>query len=288
MRPRQWVKNLFVLAPLVFAKDLFKPEVFLRAVAAFAIFSLLVGSVYILNDLVDADADRKHPTKRHRPIASGVVSPGVARVAALLLVIVSLSGATALSLGVAACSIAYLLNNLAYSLRIKHVSYLDVGSIALGFVLRVVAGSFAVSTPSHPVRPSFYLILCTTLMALFLGFGKRRHELKVNAAKARASLEGYDPRTLSFLLYALGAINVGVYVTYTFDPTTIAFFHTHYFWLTTPFAVVGILLFIRLVRDESRLESPTDEMLRNVPFMMTFVLWVATILVLVYRLRPSP
>jgi 4-hydroxybenzoate polyprenyltransferase len=287
LRPKQWVKNLFVLAPLVFAKNLFQPSVLLSAVAAFFVFSLLAGAIYTINDLVDADADRRHPTKRHRPIAAGVVPPSVARVVAVGLVVGSLAAASALSLGVAACAFAYLVNNLAYSLRIKHVPYLDVASIALGFVLRVVAGSYAVSTPAHPVRPSFYLIACTALLALFLGFGKRRHELKVNAAKARAALEAYDARTLTAALYGLGLVTVAVYVMYTLDPATTDFFHTRYLWLTTPFVANGILIFVHLVRDESRLDSPTDEMLRNVPFVLNLVLWAITIVTIVYKLRPA-
>ncbi len=282
MRPKQWVKNIFVIAPLVFAKDLFKPEVFLRALAAFFVFSLLAGAIYIINDVVDADDDRRHPTKKHRPIAAGLVPPGTAKVAATILVIGSLASASALSLGVAACALAYLVNNLAYSLRIKHVPYLDVGSIALGFVLRVLAGSYAVS-----VRPSFYIIACTALLALFLGFGKRRHELKVNQAKARASLEAYDPRALSIALYLLGVLTVAGYVMYTLDPVTIAFFHTPYLWVTTPFVVIELAIFVKLVRDESRLESPTDAILNHVPFILVFVLWTVVMLTLVYKLRPS-
>lgn len=287
LRPRQWVKNLFVLAPLVFAKNLFQPAVLMNAVAAFFTFSFLAGAIYTINDLVDAEADRRHPTKRHRPIAAGIVPPGVAKVTAVVLVVGALSGAVAIGLGVALCAFAYLVNNLAYSLRIKHVPYLDVVSIALGFVLRVVAGSYAVSTPTHPVRPSFYLIACTALLALFLGFGKRRHELKVNAAKARAALEAYSPRTLDVALYALGLITVAVYVMYTLDPATMAFFRTRYLWLTTPFVINGIVMFIRLVRDDRSLDSPTDEMLRNVPFVLNLVLWAATIIVIVYKLRPA-
>jgi 4-hydroxybenzoate polyprenyltransferase len=173
-------------------------------------------------------------------------------------------------------------NNLAYSLRIKHVPYLDVSSIALGFVLRVLAGSYAVS-----VRPSFYIIACTALLALFLGFGKRRHELKVNQAKARASLEAYNPKTLTFALYLLGVLTVAGYVAYTLDPQTIAFFHTPHLWVTTPFVVIELWIFVRLVRDENRLESPTDAILNHVPFILVLVMYAVLIVTLVYKLRPS-
>lgn len=287
MRPKQWFKNVFVLAPIVFAKNLFHAEVLLRALAAFVVFSFLAGAIYTLNDVVDVEADRNHPTKCKRPIAAGVVSERQATLFGAALVLLSLGGALALGLGVLVAALAYLLNNIAYTFRVKHVPYLDVASIAAGFVLRVVAGSYAVSTAEHPVRPSFYLIACTALLAMFLGFGKRRHELKVHAAKARSSLDEYDPKTLDRLLYALAALCVATYVAYTLDPATMAFFHTTYLWATTPFVLVGIGLFLSIARDESKLESPTDEMLKNVPFMMTLVLYAITVVAIVYKLRPG-
>jgi decaprenyl-phosphate phosphoribosyltransferase len=285
-RPKQWVKNLFVLAPIVFAKNLFHADVLLRALSAFFVFSFLAGAIYTLNDVVDVEADRNHPTKCKRPIAAGVVSERQATIAGALLVIASLSGAAALGLGVALAALAYLLNNLAYTFRLKHVPYVDVASIAVGFVLRVVAGSYAVSTADNPVRPSVYLLACTALLALFLGFGKRRHELKVHQSKARATLDSYRPATLDALLFGLGALCVGTYVAYTLDPDTMAFFHTAHLWATTPFVVVGIALFLSLARDESRLDSPTDEMLKNVPFVLNLILYGITVITIVYKLRP--
>jgi 4-hydroxybenzoate polyprenyltransferase len=241
-----------------------------------------------MNDVADADEDRQSETKRHRPIAAGVVPPGVATLFGVVLATGSIAGACALGLGVALSAAAYLGNNLAYTFYIKkHVPYLDVASIALGFVLRVVAGSYAASTATHAVRPSFYITGCTALLALFLGFGKRRHELKVSGSKARRSLEGYNPRTLTAALYALGALTVPAYVLWTLDAYTAHFFGTHYLWLTTPFVVFGILMFIRLVRDERRLESPTDEMIRNVPFMLNLMLWGIAIIAIIYQLRPT-
>lgn len=287
LRPRQWFKNVFVLAPVVFAKNLFLPEVLLRAVAGFLTFSLLAGAVYIINDLADIEADRNHPTKKFRPIPSGGVPLNAARGAAVVLVAVALGGGFALDVGVGLCALAYLINNLAYSFWIKHVPYLDVSSISAGFVLRVVAGCYAVSTAAHPVRPSLYIILCTALLSLFQALGKRRHELKVNAAKGRRSLEGYNEKTLTAVLYLVGVATVISYVLYTLDPTTAAFFHTRYLWLTTPFVLVGMGMFIQLVRDEKRLESPTDSMIRNVPFVLNLVAYAATIIMVVYRLRPS-
>jgi decaprenyl-phosphate phosphoribosyltransferase len=287
MRPKQWFKNVFVLAPIVFAKNLFHAEVLLRALAAFFVFSLLAGAIYTLNDVVDVEADRNHPTKCKRPIAAGIVSEKQATSFGVALVLLSLAGAWALGLGVLLAALAYLVNNIAYTFRIKHVPYVDVGSIATGFVLRVVAGCYAVSTVENPVRPSFYLLACTALLALYLGFGKRRHELKVHESKARAALDDYDPKTLDRLLMVLAVMSVGTYVAYTLDPATMAFFHTTYLWATTPFVVVGIGLFLSIARDESKLDSPTDEILKNVPFMLNLIFYAITVVVIVYKLRPS-
>lgn len=259
----------------------------LRALAAFFVFSLLAGAIYTLNDVVDVEADRNHPTKCKRPIAAGLVSEKQATWFGIALVLVSLAGAWLLGVGVLLVSLAYLLNNVAYTFRIKHVPYLDVASIALGFVLRVIAGCYAVSTAAHPVRPSFYLIACTALLALFLGFGKRRHELKVHDSKARASLNHYDPKTLDRLLNVLAVLCVLSYTAYTLDPATMAFFHSSYLWATTPFVIVGIALFLSIARDERKLESPTDEMLKHVPFMLNLIFYVLTVIAIVYKLRPS-
>lgn len=287
MRPKQWFKNVFVLAPIVFAKNLFHAEVLLRALAAFFAFSLLASAIYTLNDVVDVEADRNHPTKCKRPIAAGIVSERQATIFGVMLVITSLTGSGLLGLGVLLAALAYLLNNVAYTFRIKHVPYLDVGSIALGFVLRVVAGCYAVSTAENPVRPSFYLLACTGLLALYLGFGKRRHELKVHESKARASLEDYNPKTLDRLLVILALLSVGTYVAYTLDPATMQFFHSTYLWATTPFVIVGISLFLMIARDESKLDSPTDEILKNVPFMLNLIFYAITVVVIVYKLRPT-
>lgn len=290
MRPKQWVKNLFVLAPVVFAKNLFQEQVLLRALLAFGIFSVLAGAIYTINDLVDVEEDRSHPTKRNRPIASGEVPEGVAKASAGVMIALSLGGAAWLDRRVAAVALAYLLKDLAYSLRpfrLKQVAYLDVALIAAGFVLRVLAGCYAVSTPAHPVSPSLYLLGCTAFLALFLGFGKRYHELRVNASKSRTALDAYRPDALKATLWGTALATVGVYLAWTLDPPSQLRFASEYLWTTTPFVLFAIGRFVRLLDSESG-ESPTDAMLRDVPFVLTLVAWAALILVLVYRLRPTP
>jgi 4-hydroxybenzoate polyprenyltransferase len=283
MRPHQWVKNLFVLAPIVFAKHLTDPVLIRSAIGAFAAFCLLAGAVYTLNDLVDVAADRLHPVKRYRPIASGRVPEAAARVLAVVLVLVALGGAVIQNVGFAAVAASYFALNLAYSLRLKKIAYLDVGCIALGFVLRVVAGGFATGT-----HLSGFMVACTALLALFLGFGKRRHELaSANATKQRAALEAYSPGALTVALAVTGVASVVTYLAYTLDHDTQRFFQAEWLWVTTAHPLFGVLRFLQLVRGRPKAESPTQEMLRDTPFVLNLVMWVIEVVAIVYRLRPS-
>lgn len=285
MRPHQWLKNAFVLAPVVFAKDIFRAKFLLSAGAAFLVFCLLAGAVYTMNDLVDVEADRVHPVKRKRPIPSGRVPLGLAKILASGLVVVSLGGAFVLDWRFGAVAAAYFLLNVAYSFRLKKVAYVDVGCIAAGFVLRVIAGGYATG-----VNVSNYLLACTLLLALFLGFGKRRHELAQaahNAKKQRAALEAYTPAALTTALAITGVATVGTYLAYTLDRQTQAFFQTDWLWMTTAFTLLGMGRFLQLVTSSPKAESPTQEMLRDVPFILVLVGWVAVILTIVYRLKPG-
>jgi len=281
MRPHQWVKNLFVLAPVVFGKELTNPKFIMKALGAFGIFCLLAGAVYTLNDLVDAPADRVHPVKRFRPIASGRVPVPLAKAMIVVLVITALGGAALGPLPFFFVALAYFVQNVAYSFALKRIAYLDVGFIALGFVLRVLAGGYATQT-----SVSGYLIATTALLALFLGFGKRRHELaSANAGKQRAALEAYSPRTLTIALAITGFTTVAVYLAYTLDAKTQAFFKTPWLWITAIHALFGVVRFLQLVVARPKAESPTQEMLRDVPFMLNFILWVIEVFVLVYQVR---
>jgi len=284
MRPHQWVKNVFVLAPVVFAKDFFRLDLILPAFSAFGVFCLLASAVYTMNDLVDVEADRAHPVKRFRPIASGRVSIAAARMMAVGLVVVSLAGAVALSLPFAVVAASYFALNIAYSFRLKKVAYIDVGCIAAGFVLRVVAGGFATQ-----IHVTWYLLVCTALLALFLGFGKRRHELaqSANPTKARAALEAYTPRALTLALALTGTATIATYVAYTLDPATRAFFKSDWLWATTPFTVVGVVRFLQLVAGRPKSESPTQEMLRDGLFVFNIIAWAVVVFAIVYRLRPA-
>ncbi|MBW2522996.1 MAG: decaprenyl-phosphate phosphoribosyltransferase [Deltaproteobacteria bacterium] len=283
MRPHQWVKNLFVLAPVVFAKNLTHPDVIQGAVSAFAIYCLLAGAVYTLNDLADVDADRVHPVKRNRPIASGQVPTGVAKAVIVALLGLSAAGALLLPWKFGAVAAGYFAINLGYSSRLKKYAYLDVSCIAAGFVMRVLAGGFATNTPV-----SGYMIACTALLALFLGFGKRRHEIaSAGAERQRKALKAYTPRALSVALAVTGLLTIATYLAYTLDAHTRELFRSEWLWLTTVHPVIGVFRFLQLVGGRPKAESPTQEMLRDSPFVFNLVVWVVEVVVIVYRLRPS-
>ncbi len=297
VRPHQWVKNVFVLAPMFFHKDLFQtsrqgdPTLNLRvsgqAFFAFVVFCMLAGAVYTINDLVDVEADRVHPIKRFRPIASGQVPEKGARSFAVVLVLAALVLALDLNRMFAATAVAYFLENVAYSFWLKRVAFLDVAMIALGFVLRVCAGGLATN-----VKVSGYMIGCTALLALFLGFGKRRHELEgQGVTKQRAALEAYSKPALNVALVVTAVATAATYLAYTLDKDTELFFQSSLLWLTAPFTLFGIVRFLFLVSGRAgrgqRAESPTQEMLRDVPFVLNLVLWSGAVLAIVYRLRPG-
>lgn len=285
IRPHQWVKNVFVLAPVVFATKIFDPVLLLRAGAAFLVFCLLAGAVYTMNDLADVEADRLHPVKRYRPIASGRVPESVARVFAALLVLASLASAVLIAPAFAIVSAAYFALNIAYTKKLKHIAYVDVACIALGFVLRVLAGGYATR-----IDVTFYLFASTAMLALFLGFGKRRHELTTASAKAgkqRQALEGYSQVGLDRALGATSALTLLTYLVYTLDPATRSFFRVDTLWPTTGFVALGVLRFLHIVRHRPKAESPTQEMLSDGPMVGIVLLWVVVVLWLVYHLQPG-
>jgi decaprenyl-phosphate phosphoribosyltransferase len=285
IRPHQWIKNVFVLAPVLFARSIFDAQLLATAAAAFAVFCLLAGTVYTMNDLADLEADRVHPVKRYRPIASGRVPVPWAKALIATLLVVSLGGALILSPWFCLVALGYFLNNVLYTARLKHVAYLDVGSIALGFVLRVVGGGVATG-----IEVSWYLFVCTALMALFMGFGKRRHELttaQARAGKQRVALESYTERGLDWALGITAVLTLGTYLTYTLDPETLAFFGVNHLWPTTAFGVLGVLRFLHIVRNRPRAESPTQEMISDGPMVAIALAWVAGVVWLVYHLKPT-
>ncbi len=279
MRPHQWVKNTFVLAPLVFAKELFQLDVAVMALGAFGLFCLASSSVYIFNDLADIDADRAHPVKRDRPIASGRLPERVARAAAFGMAFVSAGGGLWLQPWFGAMVFGYLVLNVFYSKLLKRIAYVDVLCITTGFELRVLGGAFAAEVPA-----SAYLLVATFLLATYLGFGKRMHELMQGKAaeKQRSVLAAYDERTLTIFLVAAAVATIVTYAVYTLDPSTREAFGTDYLIVTTPMPVFGVLRFLHLVRRKHTAESPTEDMLRDRPFLANILAWAVAVIVVIY------
>ncbi len=280
MRPKQWIKNLLVGAPLIFAQKLFDPDSFLLAAAAFGLFCLISSSIYVINDLVDVENDRAHPKKKNRPIASGQLPPQVARGFVVLIVPAALAAAFLLAQPFAGALGAYFALQLAYCFGTKKVPYLDVLSIATGFVLRVLGGALAIAVEASP-----WLLVCTALLAMFLGFGKRAHELVSSGERAteqRAALRGYSSGALRWILHVLAVITVVVYALYTQSEHVHETFGERPLIYTVPFPIIGILRFIYLVTTRHDAESPTEEMLKDLLFMGNFLVFIGVLLSVLY------
>ncbi|MDF2763356.1 MAG: decaprenyl-phosphate phosphoribosyltransferase [Rhodospirillales bacterium] len=278
LRPRQWVKNAFVAAPLFFTPAMVSPDSVLRVVAGVLCFCALSSAVYILNDYLDREADRLHETKRHRPLASGAVSPAVALALMGALILVGFSGAFALDFGFGLVGAAYLALNLSYSFGLKRVSILDVMMISLGFVLRIYAGGALIG-----VEPTVWITVCTGLLALFMALAKRRDDLaKGLGGEHRASLTGYSTRFLdTAVAIVLGALVVS-YIIYTTDMDNRHRFGTDQLFITTPFVIAGVLRYLQITIVEERSGSPTDIVLTDRFLIIAAAGWVATFGWLIY------
>ncbi len=279
IRPAHWVKNFFVLAPLLFARHLFDSGLLLPALAAFSLFCLLSSSVYLFNDVLDAPQDRLHPIKARRPIAAGLIQPSHALLVAILLALLSLLLAFLLATSFGCVCLGYLILQTAYSSWLKRIAYLDVAIIATGFVLRVVAGAVVIS-----VEISVWLVICTFSLACLLAFGKRRHEVETAAAaqvSTRASLSRYRQKTLRVAEALTAVATIVSYILYTLAPGTVAKFGGYYLVLSSPFAVLGILRYLRLVVAR-RDRIPTEALVTDLLSLLNLAAWVGTVVVILY------
>ncbi len=280
LRPTQWTKNLFVAAALIFAKKFFDVPSVLRTLAAIGIFTLLAGAHYIVNDLLDIEQDRAHPRKSRRPIAAGRIGRGEAVTLAAVLAAVSLVLADLLSPAFFSAAAAYVLLQLAYSIKLKHVVILDIFLVASGFVLRVIAGGLAISVPISP-----WLLLCTMLLALFLAISKRRHELRLLAADAsshRPILEEYSFGLLDQMISIVTACTVIAYCLYTVSEETVRKFGTDRLIYTTPFVLYGIFRYLYLIYLKGEGGTPEELILKDKPLLAAIGLWIATVVAIIY------
>ena len=267
MRPKQWVKNVFILAPLFFDHKMFDPQSLWRAVFAFAVFCLVSGSVYILNDVVDKKEDAKNPRKTHRPIASGLLDEVVAGFAAQVLMGAVLVVCAVVDIRVFSAAAIYVLLQLYYMFFLKRAPIVDVLSIATGFVLRVIAGMFAVSAENI----SLWLILCVFFLALFLGFGKRYAE-SVNGRAASARDKNYDSHEFTGqLLNISAALCIAMYSLYTITATNLP--SNHLAAATVVFVVYGIFRYLYLVHIEKMQLAPDEALLKDRALQLDIALW---------------
>jgi len=281
LRPDQWHKNLIVFAALIFAVKLLDPAALARATAAFLIFCAVSSVVYLINDVADRDQDRQHPVKRLRPIASGELSPGTALTFAAVLGAAALAIAFWLRPAFGVAAAAYLALFVVYTGSLKHIVVLDVMTIAIGFVLRAVAGGLVID-----VHISNWLLVCTMLGALFLGLAKRRHEMTLlteGAGGHRKILEEYDTYLLDQMIGVVAAATMVAYIIYCASPETRAYFGTEWMVLTTPFPIYGLFRYLYLVHRKAGGGNPSDLMLNDRPLLACVLLWGLTSVLIIYR-----
>jgi 4-hydroxybenzoate polyprenyltransferase len=280
MRPAQWTKNLFVFAALIFARRFFSPRDLALTAGAFVVFCLVSGAFYIFNDLRDCEEDRAHPKKCLRPIAHGDLGARQALTASIVLTAAGLAGAFLLQPRFFAAVAVYLVLQLGYSLKLKHVVILDVFVIAAGFVVRVVAGGLVIDVPI-----SSWLLICTTLLALLMAMGKRRHELILledRAVNHRAILKEYSAYLLDQMIAVVTASTLIAYCLYTISAETVAKFGTEHLIWTAGFVLYGIFRYLYLVHQKGKGGSPEEMILQDRPLLVNIVLWIAAVVLIIY------
>jgi len=280
MRPRQWTKNLFVFAGIVFARRMFDVSALMESVGAFVLFCLLSSSVYLINDLVDMEQDRRHPRKRNRPIASGRLTKGAAAGTALVMAGAGAGLSFLLTPAFAAIAMSYLALNVLYTLALKHMVILDVLSVAMFFVQRAAAGAAAISVPI-----SHWLLICTILLALFIALSKRRHELVLleeHASAHRASLTEYTPYLLDQMIAVVTASTLMAYCLYTVDARTMKEIGSDRLMFTIPCVIFGIFRYLYLVHQKGEGGDPDRIVVSDRPFLVNLLVWAGIAAAAIY------
>lgn len=280
MRPKQWTKNVFIFAALVFDRKLLNLDAFQATLTAFLLFCLLASSVYIINDIYDRESDRNHPVKKNRPIASGRLPIPLALATAIVLLLASLTGAFFLSKGFFLISAGYFLLNLLYTKWLKHIPIVDVLFIAACFVLRVAAGVSVIEVQLF----SPWLYVVTTLLALYLGFGKRRAELSVlvndNPQSHRKVLSGYSIALIDQYITVVSASTIIAYSLYTFSAANLP--DNYVMMFTIPFVLYGVFRYLYLIQMRDQGGEPEEILLKDRPIQLTVLLWVIAVMIIFY------
>lgn len=280
LRVQQWIKNLFVFAPLIFSQNVFNLPLLVRTMFAFILFCILSGAAYILNDIQDLEEDKLHPVKSRRPLASGRLNKNHAFFACILLVLLGLVGAYFLDIHFFIALLIYFILQIAYSSWLKHIVIIDVFLVATGYLIRVIAGGLAIGVQISP-----WLFICTILIALFLALSKRRHELVLldkNAEAHRPILKEYTPQLLDQMISVVTASTVISYCLYTVSSETIAKFGTTNLLFTVPFVLYGIFRYLYLVHQKDEGGSPEALIIKDKPLLVDLFLWIATAMLILY------
>ncbi len=280
MRPHQWVKNFFIFAALIFSGHLFNITNLIDTILGFFIFSIVTSSIYIFNDLIDIEKDKLHPEKSLRPLPSGKLSKEYAVISSFLFAVLSLVVSFFLNQYFMIFLLAYIALNVLYTFILKNIVLLDIMAIAAGFVLRIYAGAVLIDVPV-----SEWLILCTILIALFLGFSKRRAELITLELKAnihRSVLTHYSPQFLDQMIGIVTASTVMSYALYTISEETVLKFGTKNLIYTVPYVLYGIFRYLYLVHKLERGGNPTLTLLKDVPMILNIILWILTVSLIIY------
>ena len=280
LRPQQWVKNGFIFAALIFSQSLTRWDRCRQVLLATLVFCMVSSATYVLNDILDTAEDRHHPTKKLRPIASGRLSPTTAGITGAFLGIAGLVASWRLNTGFFAVVVAYLAVNILYSTFLKHVVLLDVFIVAAGFLFRVIAGGLVIHVAISP-----WLIVCTTLLALFIALSKRRHELVLlgdNASNHRAILADYSPYFLDQLIGIVTASTVVTYALYTLSPDVQSKFPGKRLELTIPFVLFGIFRYLHLIHHGEHGGNPTRSLFTDPVLLSVVVLWAASVILIIY------
>jgi 4-hydroxybenzoate polyprenyltransferase len=273
LRPQQWIKNFFIFAPLIFSQNVFNRPLLLKTIMAFVTFCLVSSAHYIFNDLRDLEEDRRHPVKSKRPLASGRLKKGPAVVALLVIGAAGLALAAAIDVPFLLIAAGYVVLQTVYSMWLKHVVILDVFVVAAGFLIRVVAGGLAIK-----VEISSWLLICTTLLALFLAMGKRRYELVLldkDAASHRPILREYNTYLLDQMISVVTASTLVAYCLYTISAETVTKFGTRNLIFTVPFVLYGIFRYLYLIHQKAEGGTPEALIIRDKPLLIDIFLWVA-------------
>ena len=279
MRPRQWIKNLLVFSALLFDQQLFALKPLLSILAGFILLCLAASSVYLINDIVDAEQDRQHPKKKNRPIASGALSLRTAQISILVLLSLALGFGFLLDLAFGLILLGYILLNLLYSIYLKHIPIIDVMVLASNFLLRVSAGVLLITVQ----RFSPWMYVCVTLLALFVGLGKRRAEMVLLTDQAnshRKVLDGYTIPFVDHLLSIVSSTTIVSYSLYTFSAENLP--NNNLMMLTIPFVIYGIFRYLYLIHVEGSGGAPEDLLLSDRPLMATVILWSLSVVLILY------